>query len=124
MRYQKESRNPRVIFELCRKTLLLLSPIAPFITEELWEKFGGRGSIHLVDWPGYDQDIAREESITVIFQVNGKLRDKIDVTPGTGTEELIGLALASEKIQRFIADKKVIKKISVPDKLVNIVTGN
>ncbi len=120
----RESRDPRVIFELCRKTLLLLSPLAPFITEELWEMFGGQGSVHLVDWPDYDQDIVHEESITVIFQVNGKLRDKIDVTPGTGTDELICLALASEKIKRFIADKKIIKKISVPDKLVNIVTSN
>ena len=93
----RESRDPRVIFELCRKTLLLLSPLAPFITEELWEMFGGQGSVHLVDWPDYDQDIVHEESITVIFQVNGKLRDKIDVTPGTGTDELICLPWLQKK---------------------------
>jgi len=107
--------------ELNEKLLILLSPIVPFITEELWEMAGNKGSIHRVTWPSYDEEAAAEDLTTVVFQVNGKLRDKTDVPVGTPKQELEEMAQASEKIKNFTGGKDIIKIIVVPDKLVNIV---
>lgn len=117
----KGARNPLLVFETTKKLLMLLSPIAPFITEELWNRMGNTGSIHRSTWPDYDVAIAAEEVVTVIFQVNGKLRDKAELAKGMETGKLEGLALSSDKIQKFIDGRVILKKIVVPDKLVNIV---
>jgi leucyl-tRNA synthetase len=116
-----QDKNRTLIFGASIKTLLLLSPIAPFITEELWQSAEMPGSIHRHDWPSFDDEIAKQELVTVVFQVNGKLRDKKDLPAGSAKEELEEEALASEKIQKFIEGKQIIKKIVIPDKLVNIV---
>ncbi len=116
-----EIENKPLIKELTEKLLILLSPIAPFITEELWSMMGKTVSIHRIEWPEYDKDIAKEETITIVFQVNGKLRDKKEMPIGSSDEELKKQALSSERIQKFIEGKKIIKSIVVPNKLVNIV---
>jgi leucyl-tRNA synthetase len=117
----KGHKNPLLVFETTKKLLMLLSPIAPFITEELWNRMGNTGSIHRSSWPDYDAAIAAEDMATVIFQVNGKLRDKAEMAKGMETGELERMALSSEKIQKFIDGRTILKKIVVPDKLVNIV---
>jgi leucyl-tRNA synthetase len=124
-KYNEESvkglKNPLLIFEATKKLLMLLSPIAPFITEELWNRMGNTGSIHRSVWPEYDEAIAAENMVTVIFQVNGKLRDKAELAKGTEPGELERIALSSDKIKKFIDGRTILKKIVVPDKLVNIV---
>jgi leucyl-tRNA synthetase len=124
-KYNEESvkglKNPLLIFETTKKLLMLLSPIAPFITEELWNRMGNTGSIHRSVWPEYDEAIAAENMVTVIFQVNGKLRDKAELAKGMEPGELERIALSSDKIQKFIDGRTILKKIVVPDKLVNIV---
>ena len=110
-----------LVQQLNEKLLILLSPMVPFITEELWETAGNKGSIHRVSWPSYDEEAAAEDLTTVVFQVNGKLRDKTNVPVGTSKEELEKIALASEKIKNFTGGKDLVKIIVVPDKLVNIV---
>jgi leucyl-tRNA synthetase len=118
----KDSRkDPMLVKELNDKLLVLLSPIAPFITEELWEISGNDGSIHRTGWPEYDRDAAREEMVTIVFQVNGKLRDRADIPAGTPEKELESLALSSEKVKKFTDGNDIIKTIIIPDKLVNIV---
>ena len=77
------------------KMLLVLAPIAPHITEELWSRRGKPFSIHQQPWPAWDEEIAREEQITLIVQVNGKVRDRIEVPAGTTDEALKEAALAS-----------------------------
>ncbi len=114
-------KNTVLVRELTSKLLILLSPIIPFITEELWMKAGNSGSIHKVPWPDYDKEIAREELVTVIFQVNGKLRDRMDLPLNASSEEIEKHALSSEKIKKFIGGKEIIKKIVIPNKLINIV---
>jgi len=124
-RYQEEvkdsEKDPFLVRELNDKLLILLSPIAPFITEELWEASGNTGSIHRTGWPDYDKDIAREEMVTIVFQVNGKLRDRAGIPAGTPEKELEDLALSSEKVKKFIDGNNIVKTIVIPDKLVNIV---
>ncbi|MCL5070381.1 MAG: class I tRNA ligase family protein, partial [Actinobacteria bacterium] len=118
---QSDNKNPLLAYEVSKKLLLLISPIAPFIAEELWSKMGEKGSIHRQAWPKFESEIAKDELVTVIFQVNGKLRDRAEVSAGLSKEEIEKMAMNSEKIKRFIEDREVIKIISVPGKLVNIV---
>ncbi len=104
-----------------RTLLLLLAPIAPHITEELWTEVGDGVSIHRHDWPKWDEELAAEEVFTLIIQVNGKVRDKVEVPVTIGEEEAKELALGRERIQRRLEGKEVKKVIYVPGRLVNIV---
>jgi leucyl-tRNA synthetase len=101
--------------------LLLLAPIATHITEELWMRRGGDYSIHQQPWPIWDEEIAREDSITVVVQVNGKVRDRFTAPAGTDDETLKSLALAAENVQRQLDGKEPRKVIVVKGQLVNIV---
>jgi len=101
--------------------LLLLAPVAPHITEELWEQRGKGYSIHQQAWPSWDEEIAREDMITLVVQVNGKVRDKLTVPEGSDDSVLKELALASEKIQKWLEGKEPRQVIAVKGKLVNIV---
>jgi leucyl-tRNA synthetase len=101
--------------------LKLLAPVAPHFCEALWEKFGGEGSIHLQAWPVANAAALVADEVTIIFQVNGKLRDKAVVPNNTPKETLEALAMASEHVQRFLVDAVIVKTIVVPNKLVNIV---
>ena len=103
---------------------VLLSPFAPHLADELGERLGllqDAASLFGVPWPKADREIAREEQITLVVQVNGKVRDRLAVAAGTEEEQVKQLALASERAQSFIAGKSVRNIIVVPDKLVNIV---
>jgi leucyl-tRNA synthetase len=101
--------------------LLLLSPIAPHITEELWERRGKPYSIHQQPWPSWDKQIAKEETVTLVVQVNGRVRDKILVSAGNDEKELKEIALASEKVKKWLEGNAPRKVIVVRGRLVNIV---
>ncbi len=101
--------------------LLLLAPFAPHISEELWALRGRPYSIHEQDWPAWDEEIAREETITLVVQVNGKVRAKVDVPAGIEDEEAERIALQEENVQRWLDGKSPRKVIVVPGRLVNIV---
>jgi leucyl-tRNA synthetase len=107
--------------EAVEKMLLVLAPIAPHITEELWSKRGKPYSIHQQPWPAWDEEIAREEQVTLIVQVNGKVRDRIEVPADTADEALKVAALASGNVMRFLDGREPRKVIVVKGKLVNIV---
>jgi len=117
-------KNIALVKELTEKLLVLLSPIVPFITEELWLQMGNNESIHREPWPDYNEEIAKEELITIVFQVNGKLRDKKELPLDTPKEEIEKHAFFSERIKKFTDGKEIIKKIVVPNKLINIVVKN
>ena len=101
--------------------LRLLAPVAPHIAEELWAREGKPYSIHTQDWPKVDEEAAAEDEITLIVQVNGKLRDRISLPVGTSEEEAKSKALQSENVQRHLEGKTPRKIIVVPGKLINIV---
>jgi leucyl-tRNA synthetase len=107
--------------EAIESLLLLLCPIAPHITEELWSRLGKPYSIHQQAWPAWDKEVAAEETFMLIVQINGKLRDRIPVPVDIDEAGARALALASEKAQRYIGDKEPRKVIYVPGRLVNIV---
>jgi len=101
--------------------LRMLAPVCPHITEELWERLGKHYSVHTQAWPKVDEEAAKDEEITLIVQVNGKLRDRILLAPGFTDAEAQEKALASLAVQDAIAKKTVRKVIVVPGRLVNIV---
>ncbi|MEM7131422.1 MAG: leucine--tRNA ligase [Chloroflexota bacterium] len=103
--------------------VLMMAPVFPHISEELWHRTGHSESVHLQPWPIGDRAKAIEDEITVVVQINGKVRDKLMVAPGTSKEVLEEKAVASEDIQKRMNGKTVRKIIVVPDKLVNIVAG-
>ncbi|NHZ71957.1 MAG: class I tRNA ligase family protein [Aquificales bacterium] len=102
--------------------VLLLAPIAPHITEELWAQRGRDYSVHTQIWPTWDADIAKEDVMVVPVQVNGKVRDRLEVAVGTSEEDLKALALASENVQVHLGGQEPRKVIVVKGgRLVNIV---
>jgi len=110
------------VFKKAVETLLLLmAPPTPHIAEELWDRLDKPYSIHTQPWPEYDPELAKEELITLIVQVNGKVRDRIMVAAGISDEDTRTAALASETAQRFIEGKQPKEVIVVPGRLVNIV---
>lgn len=101
----------------------MMAPIFPHISEELWHRMGNIESVHLQTWPEGDVNKAKEEEVTVVVQINGKVRDKLTVAPGTTRTELEEQALASGNIQRWMEGQSIRKVVVVPDKLVNLVIG-
>ncbi len=99
----------------------LFAPVLPHMSEELYEGLGGKDSVHKLEWPKYDEALAKTSTITLVVQINGKVKDKIEVDAELSKEDLEKTALASEKIKELTAGKQVAKVITVPGKLVNIV---
>ncbi|KAB3537243.1 leucine--tRNA ligase [Alkaliphilus pronyensis] len=121
----KYKENDEIDGELLREgintVIVLLAPFAPHIVEELWSYSLEGGSVHQVSWPKYQKQAIVKDEAEVVIQVNGKLKDKIIIPTGISKEELEAIALSSDKIKGFIEGKKIIKVITVPNKLVNIV---
>jgi leucyl-tRNA synthetase len=101
--------------------VLLLAPFAPYISEELWHRRGGTGSVHTQAWPSFDAKLASATEVTIVVQVAGKVRDRFTVPAGTPNAELERLALRSEKVQAALGGKKPTNTIVVPDRLVSVV---
>jgi leucyl-tRNA synthetase len=101
--------------------LLMLAPCCPHIAEELWARTGRPYSIHQQAWPVWDPELAAAEVFTLVVQVNGKVRDRLEVAVDIGEEKAKELALASEGAQRHLEGLEVKKVIYVPGRLVNIV---
>jgi leucyl-tRNA synthetase len=109
--------------EAAEALLLLLAPACPHIAEELWNRTGRPYSIHRQMWPRWDEAVAAEETITLIVQVNGKVRDKIKVPVNVDEATARSLALETEGAKRHTEGKRIVKVVVVPGRLVNIVVG-
>lgn len=107
--------------EIFGKFLIVLSPFAPHLAEELWQKLGHKKSIFGEKWPQYDPDLIKEDKVKIMIQVNGKLRGELETEAGTSEERVKKLAISDEKVKNWIAGKEIKKVIFVPDKLINIV---
>lgn len=101
--------------------LLLLAPIAPHIAEELWQQIGEAGSIHASQWPNYDQKYLLSDTMTIVVQVNGKVRATVLITTEASKEEVIIAAGQDSKVMDYLKNKKIRNTIYVPNKLVNFV---
>lgn len=110
-----------LINETATSLLLLLAPFAPHITEELWQELGHTNSIHIADWPQYDEKATVADEVEIVVQVNGKVREKITISAQAAPEDVKKQATELDRIQEITADKNIVKVIYVPKKLVNIV---
>ncbi len=107
--------------DILERFLILLTPFAPHISEELWHQLGNKDSVHNQPWPKYDKKFIKEEIITFIIQINGKIRDQIEVETDISEEKAKKLTLEREKVKKWIGDKEIKKVIFIPGKLINIV---
>jgi leucyl-tRNA synthetase len=112
------SDRPREVLE---KFVLLLSPFAPHIAEELWQALGHSGTLAREPWPEFDPSLAKEDTVEVPLQINGKLRSKISVPTGADSAQIEAAARADVRVKEFIAGKQIVKVIVVPGRLVNFV---
>ena len=104
-----------------RDLLIMLNPFAPHITEEIYQALGFKGMLNEQEWVKYDESLCVEEMMEIVIQINGKLRSKLTVAVDTDKDEIIAMAENDEKIKEMTAGKNIVKKIYVPNKLVNIV---
>ncbi|MGN1202421.1 MAG: class I tRNA ligase family protein, partial [Eubacterium sp.] len=104
------------------KTLtILLNPFAPHITEEMWQVMDFGGMVNEAQWPEFDEEKTKENSVEIVLQIMGKVRSRITVPVDISKEDVLALAKADEKIAAAIEGKTIKKEIYVPGKLVNIV---
>jgi leucyl-tRNA synthetase len=101
----------------------MLSPIAPHVAEELWEKLGHKATISYEKWPTFDESMLVENEVEVVVQINGKVKAKLVIPADATREQMEEIAHKDEKVQAAIGEKTVRKIIAVPGKLVNIVVG-
>ena len=118
-----QAQDSAVIQEALETIVLLLSPIVPHLCHVLWQHLGHNEAIIDASWPTFDESALQQSTITIIVQVNGKLRAKLDLAADANKEELEAAALADETVKKFISDLSVRKVIVVPGRLVNIVAN-
>lgn len=118
---EKNTNSASVLKEAIYNMIVMLGIFAPHVAEELYQLIGGEGFIVDHPWPAWDDKIAAEERVTVVIQVNGKIRGKIDIRIGENKETVIDMAMNEEKARVYLEGMEVIKKIYVPDKLVSFV---
>ena len=99
----------------------LLNPVAPHITEELWEKLGHNTTIAYETWPCYDDAKLKDDTVTIVVQVNGKVRGKMNIDSSISKEDMESKAFAIDNVKEFTKDREIVKVITVPKKLINIV---
>ena len=119
---EEQSASRTVCEEALDAMLKMLQPMAPHIAEELWERRGHLDSLLNTDWPQYDEEKLRRETVTLVVQVDGKLRDRVEISAEAGEDEVRETVLASDKVQQHLAGREMIKFILVPGRLVNLVT--
>ncbi|WZL71562.1 leucine--tRNA ligase [Clostridiaceae bacterium 35-E11] len=118
---EEKCYNRALLKEALETLIILLAPFAPHITEELWNMIGQQKSVHNHTWPTFENSAMVKEEVEIVIQINGKVRDKIEVSTSLTKEELQKEALQNPKIVSFIEGKQIVKTIVVPKKLVNIV---
>mgnify|MGYP000970124292 FL=1 len=115
------SESKKVWHEVLEKVILLIAPFAPHVADELWSDLGNTTLTFEEEWPTFDEKLTVENNFNLVLQVNGKVRDMIPAQIGISKDDAEKLAFSSEKVQKFIDGKEVVKVIVVPNKLVNIV---
>jgi leucyl-tRNA synthetase len=116
----RTKRVDPVFWRVLKETLLIvLAPMAPYISEELWHRLGHTDSVHLQAWPSYDPALVTDEVIEIVVQVNGKVRDRLALPVGANQADVEARARTSAQVRQFIDGKRVVKTVYVPGRLLN-----
>jgi len=118
-----EKARPEVVKRVLELLIVMLAPMAPHLAEELWEMLGHKEGLSAEKWPQYSEELAEEEQVEVVIQINGRVRGKIRVDAGLPEEDLIELAFGDPKIEPLLRGARVLKRVVVPNKLVNVVVA-
>jgi len=118
-----ENLRPEVSKDVLELVTLMLAPMTPHLAEELWEMLGHSDGLWSASWPAFNPELAKEEEVEIVVQVNGRVRGKVKVAAGTGQEEVMKLAREGAGGAAHLAGETVRKVIYVADKLLNIVVG-
>ncbi|MCX7832284.1 MAG: class I tRNA ligase family protein, partial [Actinobacteria bacterium] len=118
---QTEEINPDLAYEVVEKLCLMIAPIAPHLAEEIWHMLGKEGSVHQENWPEPESKLLVSKEAIVVIQINGKVKEKVKVPVGSSKDDVLNLALSSEKVSKTIAGREIKKVIYVQDKILNIV---
>ena len=121
--WERKDVDSEVWDESLKNLALMMSPIAPFLSEEMWERLGYSYSVHQRDWPDWDADLAEDEMVTLVVQVNGRLRDRIEVPADISEEDARERALESERVKTHTESKTIRRVVYVPGRLVNVVAS-
>jgi leucyl-tRNA synthetase len=115
--------RPEVRKDVLELLVLMLAPMTPHLSEELWEMLGHEDGLWKVSWPKFNEELAREDEVEIVVQVKGRVRGKVKVSVGASEDEVVKLALAEPSVEQHTAGKQIVKKIYVPDKLLNLVVA-
>lgn len=121
-RQERDDMSSAEWTRVSRSFVLLLAPLAPHLAEELWSRIGGEYSVHKRRWPDFDPHSLVDEHVTLVIQVDGKTRDRIQVPAGLDKEDALERAKSRENVRRHLKDPDPSKVIFVPDRLINLVT--
>jgi len=102
----------------------ILSPFAPHISEELWEKMGNKPPVSLAAWPEFSDELAKSDEVEILVQINGKPKTRFKASSGLSKDELIRTAMNNKEVSQALSGKNILKTIAVPDRLINIVIKN
>jgi leucyl-tRNA synthetase len=122
VRHERAAMSSDEWARVSNSVVLLLAPFAPHLAEEMWSRMGGDYSVHEQGWPAHDPNAMRADRVTVAIQVDGKTRDRMEVPAGTGRDDALERALASERVQRHLTRGNVADVVYVQDRLINLVT--
>jgi len=123
MAYVREGARRATFTEVYDLLLLMLAPMAPHVAHELWQRTGHDTMLAAEPWPAFDPALVVEDVVTMVIQVNGKVRDRVEVPAGIEEDEAVELAVGRDKIRRWTEGKQIRKVVARPPKLVNIVVG-
>ena len=120
-RYKEGEVNTGLYTAAIRNLIIMLAPFVPHVTEEMWEHLGYGGSVHDQSWPEYDESALVKDTVEIVVQINGKIKEKINIAGDLSREEMEKTAMENDKVKGLIDGKNVVKVIAVPGKLINIV---
>ena len=115
--------RPEILKQVLELLVVMLAPMAPHLAEELWEMLGHKEGLHCEEWPQYSEELAEEEQVEIVIQINGRVRGKICVDAGLPEEELAERAFADPKIEQLLRGARIVKRVVIPNKLVNVVVA-
>ena len=118
---EQEQVNPGLLGKAAKNLILILSPFVPHICEEMWEHMGETKSVTAMRWPEYDESALVKDTVEVVVQINGKVKDKVVVSADADKGQLEKIALENDKIKRLLEGRSVVKVVAVPGRLINIV---
>jgi leucyl-tRNA synthetase len=114
---------PNIHSHSSKRTLVrLLAPLAPYLAEELWQRMGEPFSVHAQPWPEWSEHNVAAEVVTVVVQIDGKVRARLEIAAGASQEETLGAALADERVTSALGDDEIRRVVFVPDRVINLVT--